>query len=162
MTIEELLIPRWIVITKYPNNNDFPVGKLIDFHPWENCNLYWEHTIEDCQGKRSFLEIFFEEHPKIFKKLEWWEDRRLEDMPNFLKQTGYVDSFNKPVPDFYVKVEHHFTFNHTEWRSGSFKSFESYDIPYGNKWSGLASYRYGEFEPITEQEYLANKNKQTQ
>jgi len=37
----------------------------------------------------------------LFKKLEWWEDRKVEDMPRYVKMIGYV----KPCTDNPEKFE---------------------------------------------------------
>lgn len=59
--------PIYEVIADYPNNKDFPLGKKIEFEPWNN--TYWMHTVEDCQGKREYLSIYFDNYPHIFKKI---------------------------------------------------------------------------------------------
>lgn len=82
--IAELLKPRYKVVADYPGNRDFPVGKIIEFHPWESCRDYWEHSVEDCQGKRSWLEQFFIDYPNIFHKCDWWENREPNEMPEYL------------------------------------------------------------------------------
>lgn len=69
MTAKELLIPRYKVIADYPNNDVNPVGNII------NCTQ---------------LPNDFDEYPHLFKKLEWWQERDLKDMPTHIKHK-YTD-----------------------------------------------------------------------
>jgi len=63
--------PVFEVIADFPGNKDFPLGKRIEFHPWSSSSpdLYWEHAVEDCQGKRTWLSHYFELFPHLFKKI---------------------------------------------------------------------------------------------
>lgn len=65
--IKELLKPRYKVIADYPGN-DIPIGYII--------------TDVDYYTRRN---VDFDKWPHIFKKLEWWEDRKPEEMPEYLK-----------------------------------------------------------------------------
>jgi hypothetical protein len=80
MNTQELLNPRYKVIADYPDNKDFQLGKIIDFHPWVCAAHYWEHSVEDCQGKRTWLSEYFDKYPHLFRKLEWWEERNENDI----------------------------------------------------------------------------------
>jgi len=59
--------PVYEVIADYPNNKDFPVGKIINFEPWEVC--HWQHKVKDCQGERMWLTYFFDNYPHLFKRI---------------------------------------------------------------------------------------------
>jgi len=59
--------PTYEVIADFPNNKDFPVGKIITFNPWNDS--YWQHSVEDCQGVRTWLSEYFDNYPHLFKKL---------------------------------------------------------------------------------------------
>lgn len=64
MTIENLLKPRYKVIADYPNSI-YSIGEIIECDAEEDCTLHkW---------------------PAIFKKLEWWEDRKPENMPEYVR-----------------------------------------------------------------------------
>lgn len=64
MTVEALLKPRYKVIADYPNSI-YSIGEIIECDAEEDCTLHkW---------------------PAIFKKLHWSEDRKPEDMPQFIK-----------------------------------------------------------------------------
>lgn len=76
MTNDELLRPRYKVIADYPGNKYYPVGKIItilDGNRPINDNGY---RVQRCD---------FDEFPYLFKKLQWWEERKEEDMPEYLK-----------------------------------------------------------------------------
>lgn len=65
MTAKELLKPRFEVIADYPNPKDycyFPVGEIIKIESLEDIN-------------------YLEKYPHLFRKLNWWEHRKIEDMP---------------------------------------------------------------------------------
>jgi hypothetical protein len=63
------LPPVYEVIADFPNNNDFPKGKKIEFQPWSGSDLYWAHIVEDCQGKREWLSDYFNNYPHLFRKV---------------------------------------------------------------------------------------------
>lgn len=70
LTPEQLMKPRYKVISNYPNsihtiediieNKD---GDIVDVIAYYNCSYY----------------------PNIFQKLEWWEQRNVEDMPEYVR-----------------------------------------------------------------------------
>lgn len=70
-TKEELFIPRFKVLSDYPGGH-LKVGEVID----------WNH------GRTSYdAPNEFEKYPKIFKKLDWFEERETEaeEMPEYVK-----------------------------------------------------------------------------
>ena len=66
MTTEELLKPRYKVIADYP------------FMQWALGQIILLTTGNDG-------DYYFEKFPHLFKKLEWWEERKPEDMPEYVK-----------------------------------------------------------------------------
>lgn len=68
MTQEELLRPRYKVIAQYPFSSH-PNGEII---------------------KATTGGTYFDQYPHIFKKLEWWEDRKPEDMPEYIKEGRFI------------------------------------------------------------------------
>jgi len=137
MKIEELLKPRYKVVAEFPRMEDF-----------EGCEVDNIIVAED--------NMWYENYPHLFKKLGWWEDRKREDMPMYLKRTGMVDDNDNPLPDWYLKVKKHFNYGNGEWRDNSVHIFciDPSERTYG---TGLF---YSEFEPCTEDEYLSNLVKQ--
>lgn len=71
-TVEGLLKPRYKVIADYPQSI-WKVGEsLPEFPPtWCAENL--------------------DKFPKIFRKLEWYEERKEEDMPDYLKRIKFAE-----------------------------------------------------------------------
>lgn len=70
---EQLLKPRYKVIADYPKSL-YKVGDILDAG-WrsEDC-IYC-----DTEGPR------WRHYPHLFKPLQWWEERKVEDMPQYLK-----------------------------------------------------------------------------
>ena len=95
MTNEELLKPRYIVIADYPGKY-VKVGRIF----------------------KSDIGEYYDRFPAIFRKLEWWEDRKPEDMPKYVKlviagKTQYVhraldwgrmNCNGHPLYDYYNRV----------------------------------------------------------
>jgi len=79
--VEDLLKPRYKVIADYP------------FCPFEVGEILYEH-----EGKFYVYEdsgrypINPEAFPAVFKKLEWWEERKESEMPKYVKNAadGYI------------------------------------------------------------------------
>lgn len=65
-SIEHLLAPRYKVIADYPNS-PYYVGQVLSGDSYK--------TNEPYGGR----------YPKIFVKLEWWEERQESEMPRFVK-----------------------------------------------------------------------------
>lgn len=76
MDYEELMKPRFKVIADYPGNM-FRVGEILEATEFpkrwagEKFNLNNNHPSE---------------YPKIFMELHWWEERKDEDTPQYLKR----------------------------------------------------------------------------
>lgn len=65
LSAEELLKPRFEIIADYPNNYLGRIGDVLDNRQFSrNWNL--------------------SDFPHLFKKLNWWEHRKVEDMPKKL------------------------------------------------------------------------------
>lgn len=68
-TKEELFMPRFKVLSGYPGSH-LKVGEIIN----------WNH------GRTSYdAPNEFEKYPKIFKKLDWYEEREAQEMPEYVK-----------------------------------------------------------------------------
>ena len=74
MKAEELMKPRFEVIADYPNNK-LVIGSVIE---------------SDSDQMFKIQEGYFlglkriEQYPHLFRKLNWWEKRSIEDMPKRL------------------------------------------------------------------------------
>lgn len=75
-SVEELMKPRYKVVADYPGM-PFLSDQIIEregtngtddyYHPFNNKNI--------CLNR----------YPNLFKKLEWWEERKQEEMPEYVK-----------------------------------------------------------------------------
>ena len=119
MTTEELLQPRFKVIADFPGSN-FGIGEILD---------------KEWVGK------FFDElqyFPHLFRKLEWFEDRKVEDLPEYLKDE--FDSFTN-----YYKVIKYYLNSET---------VDLYDTKIGSTFNEFINV----FKPATKEEYETNNN----
>ena len=73
MTVEQLLQPRFKCIADYPKSI-YKVGEIF------NCGGMSEDLLYcDKDGPRM------SDYPHLFKRLNWWEEREIEDMPRYIK-----------------------------------------------------------------------------
>ena len=75
MTPEQLMQPRFKVIADYPDNHRWNVGTILDRD--------WSRYPGDDETKEPIWKI--SDFPHLFKELEWWEEREVEDMPKYVK-----------------------------------------------------------------------------
>lgn len=68
MTTEQLLIPRYKVINDWPGS-PCTIGEILP---------------------SSDLETVYNRYPHLFRPLQWWEERRISDLPNYIRITGDV------------------------------------------------------------------------
>lgn len=80
MSNEELMRPRYKVIADYPGNI-MPVGSIF-WDDVESIEIITPTGSRSVQGSYPYRNK--DKFPHLFKKLEWWEDRRPEDMPKYL------------------------------------------------------------------------------
>lgn len=66
MDIEQLLKPRYKVIADYPFSA-YTVGQIILIH--------------DYNPNKDLFKMY----PHLFKPLQWWEERKESDMPQYVK-----------------------------------------------------------------------------
>lgn len=74
LTSEELMKPRYKVVADYPHieMDQHGVGDIIS--PYGMGFVHPEKVKEQ-----------YDSFPHLFKKLEWWEERNIDDMPEYLK-----------------------------------------------------------------------------
>lgn len=92
MTAQELLIPRYRLIAAYPFNAHFVKNEVITLDSIDNDTkerfvrkTYLPSHDKIVQNTTNFNESTFKKYPHIFKKLEWWEDRTVDQMPEHIK-----------------------------------------------------------------------------
>lgn len=88
MSTEELLKPRYKVIATWPGMHaePFHLGQIISLQPYEDEDYkgFIHIPIKHIPG--SFMrEGFFSGYPHLFKKMEWFEERTIEEMPEYVK-----------------------------------------------------------------------------
>lgn len=88
MTPEELLRPRYKVVATWPcmQLEPFRLGQIVTLQP---------HKEEDAEGfiympymhkpGKFMWQSFFTLFPHLFKELQWWEERKPEEMPEYVK-----------------------------------------------------------------------------
>lgn len=81
MTKEELLKPRFKCIADFPGNEWFEVGEVYEVG-FNGVILKDEIRKWD---KDNYIITQPEKYPAIFLKLNWWEERKLEDIPKYIK-----------------------------------------------------------------------------
>lgn len=121
MTPEQLMIPRYKVIADYPRSR-YIIGEIVQYGQI---------------GRET--QIKYDDYPAIFKPLQWWEERKVEEMPPFIrfKQDNAIFKIEQWDINFL------FGFIDAEKRRGC----------------GLTTFKpeYG-YEPATESEYLTYIN----
>lgn len=80
MTTQQLLTPRYEVIADYPFN-PYQIGYLVE--NIANTSVFLYARINDTDHLSSSSEIL-DKYPHLFRKLNWWENRKAEDMPKRL------------------------------------------------------------------------------
>lgn len=125
MTTEELLQPRFKVIANFPDNTR-NIGDII--YVDNKKEKYWSDNYE------KWLSTF----PHLFKKLEWFEDRKVEDLPEYLK-----DEF-ETYDGYYKVLKYHLNLGTVN--------------VINNKYGLLNDQFIQTFQPSTKEEYEANNN----
>ena len=135
MSIEQLMQPRYKVIADYPCR-PHPIGSIIEFtnDPYDTRTLF---TLPGAEHR--YPESKFKEYPNLFKPLQWWEERKPEDMPQYIRfkpdNTLFkIEQWDMPILFGFTDVERQ--------RGCGLKTFKP---------------EYG-YEPATEAEYLTYIN----
>jgi hypothetical protein len=114
MTASELLQPRYMVIADYPDS-PFRIGQIIT----EFKDDYFE--IESGMNVTGiFMNCSISELPHLFRRLNWWEYRKEEDLPKKVKHnrtnkvleiTSWDDTVCGPIA-YYLRAgkEYYITF----------------------------------------------------
>ena len=82
LTKLDLLKPRFKVIADYLLS-PFSLGEVLSLHNSNNDG--WRYTYYDGEGSISLWQSELEEYPAIFQPLQWWEERAVEEMPEYVK-----------------------------------------------------------------------------
>lgn len=114
--IGHLLIPRYELIADFPRNR-LKIGTII---------------------LDNDLEYNFEKYPHLFKKLEWWEKRNTDEMPQYLNVGDMIEKIEK----WMYKGTYPFAITSYELKEG-------YDMFFATQFN---------YQPATENEYLKYKS----
>lgn len=125
MEIEELLKPRYKVIAEYPQGF-FKEGEIVyTFCDAKSPYRTWYISTEE--NGRVWQHGSCEKYPKVFKKLEWWEERKETDMPEYVK-------LNPKNKEDYPTVSLKEIYKVKKWSGGFF-----YKMERKTHWSGTAN-----------------------
>ncbi len=139
MIAEELLKPRYEVIADYPDSIWLSKQVLTVLSDDED----GQHLRSDIEGQDNIWNLHPELYPHLFKKLQWWEYRKIEEMPEYVKL-----EFNDKV-QYVHKIE--------RWTAENSYGQPLYE--YHNKVNYLMTSCVSELLPAVEQEYLDYINK---
>ena len=104
MSIEDLLHPRYLLEHDFPHNNYYKVGDIITDVPNMACRNQNGVAVFACE---------FDKFPANFRPLQWWEKRKPEDMPDYVKLVQPQLLKDEVFPEFmriekWIKIEEHF------------------------------------------------------
>jgi hypothetical protein len=152
---EELLKPRYKVIADYPYS-PYKIGDVVSFEKNRNASICQPPHYNEFSGMNEVIDHMttaheFDSFPALFKKLEWWEDRKPKEIPQYLKidediknSITIIDGEQEPKVH---KVKR-------QMATGLINDFRysAYDR-FISDWKDY-QYNYHVFLPATEQEYL--------
>ena len=100
MSTDELMMPRYKVINIWPDMGNYGhyQGQVITMVKLNNGEIGWPTF------KVTFYPAHFENYPHLFKKLEWWEGRKPEEMPLYVKWNYNPKTDNEDVKGLVEKV----------------------------------------------------------
>ena len=121
LTKQQLLIPRVLCIGGKEGEPNYPfsmftTGVILV----KNSEYVYKST-----GKFEFsiLSEIVDKFPHLFSQMPWWEGRKVDELPDYVKQTGMEDSAGNPVQDVVMKVKKHHSAGNGEWRDDSINIF---------------------------------------
>lgn len=84
--IEQLMRPRWKIVADYPHS-PLPAGSLLDGNGESFCvsRTHYQDFGELHSQNNYMPEAYLYGFPHLFRKLEWWEERAVEEMPEYVK-----------------------------------------------------------------------------
>lgn len=153
-TVLKLNKPRYKCLQHFPGNISFKIGEIYSTNSWGNLINDGVLKSQGTTIKFSFNPILF---PMIFKKLEWWEDRLIEEMPKYLRyNTLHSGSrhhqFHNTVIKPFKYHENSVSIVEEQW-------FENWIAVYISEenWTGVngstSSLHINHFIPATEEEF---------
>lgn len=89
MTKEELLKERYKMIADYPGSPCY-VGDILTFEGSKIVEMFVNGQNADAD---FIIAAEIIKYPHLFRKMEWWEERKESEMPLFLKDIGDGEIF---------------------------------------------------------------------
>lgn len=93
MTTEQLLIPRYKVIADYPRSK-YNIGDILELPVKVLCTncATGEKQLEYAQTHGD-TESDFDSYPAIFRRMNWAEERKPEELPEYVKhvKSGFIE-----------------------------------------------------------------------
>ena len=83
---EELLVPRYKVSEQGYPCMPFEPNEILLLDQIDKDNIF-KTGYFFIRKARFWYESFLKSFPSIFRKLEWWEERSIEDMPEYVMNT---------------------------------------------------------------------------
>ena len=91
MNLNSLTTTRFKVIADYPNDS-FPVGSILE----RISNATNDHySVAPYTFGNTIMRKTLEKYSHIFQKLEWWEYRADEDMPQYVRLNSKIHKVDK-------------------------------------------------------------------
>lgn len=78
----DILKPRYKVVSDYPFAKHC-IGDILTRIPKATDNVFAKEGWKP--GDPSIDESYLMQYPHLFRKLEWWEERQIEDLPLFVR-----------------------------------------------------------------------------
>lgn len=143
--ISELLKPRVKVIADWPGNHTLFVGDILTIYDdGKNAPLF-----VSSNGDKYGLTFDPKSYPHLFREMQWHEQRKPEEMPEYVKFNEDRNSFlsigNEEEPEIHKVKRHQATSLLGDFRYSSFDAFVS-------EWKDQ-NYSYSQFLPATKTEY---------
>jgi hypothetical protein len=96
MTTEQLSKPRYKVIATYPFNDHFMLNEVITLDEFDGREHLAAHMKEHFVIQRplnphsdrlplTMHESTFNLYPHLFRRLEWWQEREISDLPEYVR-----------------------------------------------------------------------------
>ncbi len=127
MTTEELLKQRYKLIATYPHC------------PHEPGSIYTKKDGMYLREGGGYLnKVNLDQYPHIFKKLEWWEEREIKDLPRFVKYENKISRVRQ------------LNYDNGTWTESGYSGVGLFHLD--NQYQ-LKGFYWNEVEPSTEQEY---------
>jgi len=98
MNTEKLLIPRYKVIANY-FHSPYEIGDYL-----ENVTDFRFVVTKHCNIQSLASTESLDKMTHLFKKLEWWEERKIEEMPKYVKIMSYIRPCTNNINNFELKT----------------------------------------------------------